>query len=474
MTEVLERPIRIETAPQVRARAQPRASRSAEARALIRLAAPLIASQLAQMAVMTTDVFMLGRYSKTALASAAIGGTIYYAAWVLGAGPPAAVAPMIAQALGRRSSDRAGVRQAVRMGLWAVALAAPVLMTFMWFARPLLLALHQNPVLAAGAGQFVSMLSFGLPFSIAFMVLRNFATAVERPRATLYVTAATIGWNALADWALIFGHFGAPRLGIIGSGLATSSSAIFSFAAMLTVVAFDKRLRAFRIFRRFWRFSTEKLGEVVHLGMPIGMTALFEAMYFNVMTLVVGTFGPDQVAAHQIAMNVASITFMVPLGIGMAATVRVGMAAGRDDVAAARLAGTTAIGLGVGFMAVCGLLLGLFSRQAAGLYFGGAAAVGAGGVLALAALFLKAAAAFQVFDAAQVIGALSLRGLKDARMPMVLAGGAYWLAGAPTCIFLAYGLGLRGLGVWIGFVVGLAVAAVLMSWRFARLTRRRG
>ncbi|MHB8530444.1 MAG: MATE family efflux transporter, partial [Caulobacteraceae bacterium] len=198
MTELIEKSL---LPPRSSAAGRP-APWLAEASALLALAAPLIVTQLGQMAIMTTDVLMLGRFSKTALASAAIGGTVFYAAWLIGGGPPAAVAPMIAQALGARSSDRAGVRTAVRMGLWAIALISPFLVAFLWFAHPLLLALRQDPVLAAGAGRFVSMLSYGLPFSLGFFVLRNFAAAVERPRATLFVTAAAIAWNAIADWAL--------------------------------------------------------------------------------------------------------------------------------------------------------------------------------------------------------------------------------------------------------------------------------
>ncbi len=443
----------------------------AEARALMLLAAPLIATQLAQMATMTTDVIMLGRLSKTALASAAIGGAVFYFAWLIGGGPAAAVAPMIAQAVGARERDRAGVRAALRMGLWAVAIISPPMMAMLWFARPILVGLRQDPVLAAGAGQFVAMLSFGLPFSLSFMVLRNFATALGRPGVALWVSAATIAWNAAADWALIFGHLGAPRLGIAGAGLATSSSAAFGCLALIVAIRLDRRLAVWRVFRRFHRPSRARLAEVFRLGMPIGMAMIFEAMLFNTMTLVMGTFGVATVAAHQIAMSVASITFMVPLGVGLASTVRVGLAAGREDLAGARRAGLTAMGVALGFIFFCATAMALFGRQIASLYFGGAAGSADRDVISLATLFLEAAAAFQVFDAVQVVAGLCLRGLKDARWPMILAGGAYWLIGAPACFFLAFGLGLRGLGVWIGFVVALAAAAVVLAARFWRLTR---
>jgi len=441
-----------------------------EARALAALAGPLILTQLAQMAIFTTDVVLLGRFSKTALAAAAIGNTVYYFAWLVGSGPASAVAPMIAHSLGVRANEKAGVRAALRMGLWAVAIISPPMMAVMWFARPILLGLHQDPVLAAGAGQFVGMLSFGLPFTLGYLVLRNFVTALGRPNAALWVMAATIGWNALAGWALIFGHFGAPRLGIVGSGLATASSSIFSFLAMVTVIQASPALRAYRIFRRFHRHARFKLAEVFHLGLPIGMTMMLESMFFNAMTLIIGTFGMVQVAAHQVAISVASITFMVPLGVAMAATIRVGLAAGAGDRPGARRAGLTAMGMGVAFIAAGGIAMALLGDRIAGLFVGGRAKDDLA-TIALAALFLKVAAAFQVFDALQVVGALSLRGLKDAKAPMFIAAGSYWLVGAPVSVVLGFGLHMRGLGVWIGMAVGLAAAAIAMVARFQQLTK---
>jgi MATE family multidrug resistance protein len=230
-------------------------------------------------------------------------------------------------------------------------------------------------------------------------------------------------------------------------------------------------MKAYRVLRRFARPALSTLGELYRLGLPIGLTLIFEAMLFNVMTLVMGSFGTASLAAHQIALNVASITFMVPLGLGMAATVRVGLAAGAGDSRGVRRSGFTAVAMGLSFIVVCGAAMALWGAPIAGLYVGGRAAQDLE-VIAMAALFLKVAAAFQVFDALQVVAGQSLRGLKDARAPMFIAGGAYWLAGAPTCLILAFGFGLKGLGVWIGVAVGLAVAAGALFARFAILTRR--
>jgi MATE family multidrug resistance protein len=444
----------------------------AEARALLTLAGPLAATQLAQMAVMTTDVILLGRFSKSALAAAAIGNTVYFFGWLMGGGPASAVSPMIAHSLGERPRARGGVRTSLRMGLWAIVFTSAPMMLILWLAGPILLALGQEPALAANAGRFVGMLSFGLPFSLGTMVLRNFANTLGRPRAGLWVMAATILFNALVGWTLIFGHFGAPRLGIVGSGIATSLSSIFSFVAMLAIIQATPSLRVYRMFRRFHRPAGVKLAEVFRLGLPIGMTMIFEAMMFNTMTLVMGRFGAASLAAHQIALNVASITFMIPLGIGLAATVRVGKANGAGDIAGARRAGLVAFLSAFGFILICGAAMALFGRPIAGLYLGGRTQSDLD-VIVLAALFLKVAAAFQVFDALQVVGVMSLRGLKDARTPMILAAGAYWLIGTPTSLLLAFTFNMNGLGIWIGLATGLAAAAVLMCSRFALLTRAR-
>jgi MATE family multidrug resistance protein len=470
VTDLWQSPVLTE-APRADAAARrgPRVTWRVEARALLVLAAPLVLTQLAQMAIGTTDLLLLGRYSETALAAAAIGNTIFYFAWMVGGGPAGAVSPMIAQLIGARPRTRGGVRASVRMGLWSVVISGAFMAPVMLSARPILLAAGEDPELARLAGQFTSILVFGLPFSLGYLVLRNFATALGRPGGALWVMVAAIGINALVGWTLIFGHFGAPRLGIVGSAISTAGSAAFSFFAMLALIHLDPHLRAYRMLRRFARPVGVKLAEVFRLGLPIGMTMIFEGMLFNSMTLVMGHFGTAALAAHQIAMNAPSITFMVPLGIGMAATVRVGLAIGAGDRAGARQAGLAAFAISSALMVVCSIVIGLFGRQIAGLYLGGQSAR-AMAVVGLTAVFLRAAAAFQVFDAIQVVGAQALRGLKDARMPMLLAGGSYWLIGAPTCLILAFGLHLQGLGIWIGFVVSLAAAATAMSLRFWRLT----
>ena len=442
-----------------------------ETRELLKLAWPLVVTQLAQMAIMTTDVIMLGRLGKVALAGAALGNTVFFFAWLLGLGPTAAVSPMIAHILGGSPKNRAGVRAVTRMGLWSVLLLSLPLAVFLLFTRDVLLFFAQQPALAAAAGHFALPLCLGLPCSLGYQVLRNYATALGKPNASLWVMAATIAFNALGDYALIFGHFGMPRLELLGSGTASACSYGFSFVAMTAIVFAIPALRKYRIFRRFARPDWSKFAELFRLGMPIGLTMIFEASLFNTATLLMGTFGTASVAAHMIALNLASITFMVPLGVAMAATVRVGLAAGAGDWIGVRRAGTSALAVSTGFMSVSALVILLFRHQIAGLYIVQTAANA--DALALAAVFLEVAAAFQIFDGIQVTAALSLRGLKDAHMPMWLAGASYWLAGFPLCYGLGVMLGLRGVGVWIGLAFALFAAAISMCLRFYHLARER-
>jgi len=472
-----------------------RAAWGLEARALLKLAVPLVATQIAQMVILATDTAMLGHFSKDALAAAALGNTIFFMAWLMGCGLPMAVSPVIAHILGEteasarenlprrgdstlpdaanfpvRPRDHRKVRAAVRMGLWSVALTLPFFAVLLFFTRDLLLFVGEDPKLAAGAARYMSSLAWCLPFALAFQVLRSFSTALSRAVPPLIVMALAVLFNALGDYALIFGHFGLPRLGLFGAGIASASSNFFTFVAMLAFCLLAPKLRNYHILHRLTRPDWKTLAELLRLGVPMGVTMLFEVAMFNGATLAMGAFGTASIAAHQIAITVPSLTFMVPLGIGLAATVRVGMAAGAGDAKAARRAGFAAIAMAMSFMSATALLLLLYPRVIASLWLPDTPDNAE--VLALAVTFLHVASAFQLMDGVQVTAAMSLRGLKDARLPMWLAGASYWLAGAPMCALLGFGLGLKGLGIWLGLAFGLLVASILLSARFFILSRR--
>jgi len=418
---------------------------------------------------------MLGHFSKEALAAAALGNTIYFLVWLLGSGMPMAVSPVIAHVQGRHSRkakpcDQREVRIAVRMGFWSVAMVSLPLLAMLIFTRPILLFLHQEPRLAFDAATFMSGLAWGLPFALGFQVLRSFSTALSRPIASLVVIGLAILWNAGFDYALIFGHFSLPPLGLFGAGLASASSNIFSFLAMLMVCVTAPALKRYHLLHRLTHPHWPSFAELFRLGLPIGVTMVFEVALFNGAALVMGTFGLASLAAHQIAITIPSLTFMIPLGIGLAATVRVGLAAGAGDPVAARRAGFTAIGMAAIFMCMTAVVLLLWPRPIATLWLPDIAANA--DVLALAVSFLHIAAAFQLVDGVQVAASMSLRGLKDARGPMWLAGASYWLAGAPMGLWLAFSLGMRGYGIWLGLAFGLLVAALSLTTRFILLSKK--
>jgi len=443
----------------------------AEARALMGLSLPLIATQLAQMAMPTTDILMIGALGQGKLAAAALGVTIYIFAFLIGLGPAAAVAPIIAHIVGANSSDRARVRVALRMGLWAMALLSAPLCFSLLFAEAALIGLGQTPELAGLAAPYVHILAIGLPFSLGFNVLRNFSTALGRPRAPLGIMFAAVLLNIVLDYGLIFGRLGMPEWGMLGAGFATTFSSAFCFFALAAFVSFAPGFRSFRIWRRFHRPDWPRLGEVFRLGTSIGVTMIFETALFAGSALLMGRFGTAALAAHQIAMNVPSITFMVPLGIAMAATVRVGYAAGAGDAEGARRAGLTALIMGGGFMFICAIILAMMPRAITGLYLnlGDPANRDA---IAYTISFLYVVAAFQVFDGIQVVAAFALRGLKDVRLPMLIAGLSYWGAGFPLALLLGFGLGWEGVGVWIGLAASLAIAAALLTARFFYLSAK--
>jgi len=433
------------------------------------LALPMIGTQLAQMAMGFTDVLMLGWLGPEALAASALGLTLYYMVFTLAMGPTLAISPVVAQAFGRSRHDRRTARRAVTMGLWLVALMMVPAWPLLWFAEDLLLAIGQNPKLAAMSGEYVRALMWGLPFALSFIVLRGFISALDRPEPALWVTVGAIALNAVLNYGLIWGHFGLPALGLSGAGLATTIGSIVQVVVLAVWVVRDRQFRTYRVFARIAQIDLRMMRELARIGAPIGVTLAFEGGLFFVASFAMGYFGTAQLAGHQIAVNVASITFMVPLGLSMAATVRVGQFQGAGDHDGLRRAGWVAIIMAAAFMTVAAIAIWFAPQAIVGLYLArtpeNAAAFDAAMVL------LALAAAFQLGDGVQVAAAGALRGLKDTNGPMWIAATAYWAIALPVALGLAFWAGWEGRGLWTGFIVGLSLAAVMMSARFWWKTR---
>jgi MATE family multidrug resistance protein len=299
---------------------------------------------------------------------------------------------------------------------------------------------------------------------LVFQLLRNFVSALERPRIVLWLSIAGIGLNALISWSLIFGHFGLPALGLVGGGLGSTITWLTLCAALVAVISVDRQFRRFRLFGNWWRFDGQRTMAMVRLGWPIGVTMALEMGVFALAAYFMGWIGAPAVAAHAVALQLAALTFMVPLGLGQAATVRVGLALGRRDQAGVTRAGWTAWILGVGFMAAMAVVMWSIPRRLVTLFLSDVPQNAL--VIGLAVSFLRVAAAFQLVDGAQVIGAGMLRGLHDTRWPLLFALVGYWVVGLGIGAWLAFGVDWKGLGIWIGLASGLASVAALMLARW--------
>ena len=440
---------------------------TAEAKATLALAWPLIATNLAQVAINATDVVMMGWLGPDALAAGALGSNIYFAMMIFGIGVVTAASPMVASELGRRRHSVRDVRRTVRQAFWAGATLCIPFWLVLWNAESLLILLGQEPKLAAAAASYTRALQWALLPSFLYVVLRTFISALERPRWALAIGALAVPFNAFANWCLMFGHLGLPALGLPGAGIGSVLTSIFMFGALAFVTLSDRRFRRYYIFGRFWRADWPRYRELWRLGMPIGMTLAFEVLVFNAAVLLMGLFGAEALAAHSIALQIAAVSFMVPLGFSQAVTVRVGRALGADDRAAITRAGWTPFVMGVAFMAFMALLMTLFPHTLIGIFLD-RSLPGNAAVIDLAVSFLAIAALFQVFDGAQAIGAGMLRGLQDTRVPMVYAGIGYWVIGLSSGVFLAFPMKLAGVGIWLGLATGLAAVSALMISRWLR------
>lgn len=439
----------------------------AEARSTLALAWPMILTNLAQTGMTATDVLMMGRLGPDAVAAGALAANLYFAVLIFGIGVVAAAAPMIAAERGRNRHAVRDLRRTVRQGLWTSVMISVPSWVLLWHGEAILLLMRQDPALAAAAGGYLRALMFAmLPF-LAYLVLRSFVAAMERPRWALVACAVALVFNVLANWALMFGHLGFPALGLFGSGIATTLSSVLMFALLAGVVMRDRRFRRYRLFGRFWRADWPRLAAFWRLGLPIGAALFFEVSIFNAAVFLMGLIGSAELAAHAIAIQIASLTFMVPMGFSQAVTVRVGLFYGAGDPHGVRLAGWTAFALGIGFMALMALAMVAVPRVLIAAFLDLDAPANAA-VIEFAVVFLAMAAVFQVADGAQVLGAGMLRGLHDTRMPMVYALAGYWGIGLPLGAALGFLTPLGGTGIWLGLAAGLTVVAVLMTLRWMR------
>lgn len=447
----------------------------AESRAMLILAAPVALGQLLQMGMNLTDMLVIGRLGKEALAAAALAQGLWVFFWFFGMGLATVTAPLLAQAQGEGDID--GQARVLRQGLGLNLLVGIAIALFLGWSETLLLWLGQAPDLAQQAAHYLDALRWSIPPLLLMTVLRNLLVTYHQANLSLLFTCGAFVVNAVLDILLVFGGaiIGLPWLpafGLIGAGIATSAGCLLMLAAMLLYVSTQPPFRPVWQRGGSWRPNRALWRKMLTLGLPISVTLVMEVGLFAMAGMLMGWLGTDPLAAHQIAILIASVTFMVPWGISQAATVRIAAAVGRGDPAAAAQAGWVAQLLGLAFMSTAALLLWLMPHPFVRQFLDADAATNQV-VLELAVTYLAIAALFQLFDGMQVIGVASLRGLSDTKVPMYFAMIGYWGVGLTTSYLLGFVAHWQGVGVWIGLATGLAVVAFLMVWRFRLLTAGR-
>lgn len=430
--------------------------------AMLRLAIPVVVAQVGMMLLGVVDTMVVGRVSAEALAAVALGNLVIMVVSGFVYGLLIALDPLVAQALG--AGDQAAARRAVQRGLLLAALVTVPATLVMLPLEPLLhLARQPAEVIPIAVGYIYRNLPGLLPF-YAFVVLRHTLQALERVRPIVIAVAAANVLNLLLDLILVFGWLGLPAMGAFGSAWATSICRAALLLGLVAIAWADIGRLVVPVEREVFRLRP--LWNTVRLGTPIGIQLQLELGAFGIIALLMGTLGSVAMAAHQVAINLASLTFMVPLGISSAAAVRVGHGVGRNDGPGARRSASAGLVCGVGFMAAAAVLFIVFPSGLASLY------TTEPEVATLAAALIPIAGVFQVFDGLQVVSSGILRGIGDTRVPMVINVVGFWLFGLPISVGLGFGLGLGPRGLWWGLVVALAALAALLLLRVGhRLSR---
>ena len=438
-----------------------------ELRPTLEIALPLVVAELGWMSMSIVDTVMVGRLPNAALSigSVALGSGLFYTTAIFGSGLLLGLDTLVSHAYGRKDLDDA--RDSLVSSL-AIALGlAPILMFIVSLWPFLMRKLGVEAEIVRQMAPFLSALNWSTPPLLLYFGLRRYLQAVSIVKPITFALISANVINAVGNWIFIYGHWGAPSMGLPGSGWSTCAARVYMALVLLGTLIYYDRKRDLRLWATQWRVSLQRVRQLLALGFPAASQILFEIGVFSAATALCGKLGAVPLAGHQIALNCAAFTYMVPLGTASAAAVRVGQALGRGDVPGARRAGWTAIVLGAGFMTCAGLLFVCFPRQIARLYTPDPEVIRQG------ALLLLVAAAFQLFDGLQTVTTGALRGAGDTRTPMLANFIAYWLIGLPIGYVLAFHLGWGAFGLWIGLCVGLVLIGTFLLWIWHRRMQER-
>lgn len=446
------------------ARSSPWAARRAEASALLAIGAPLIVGNLALMGMSFTDTLMSGRLGASVLAGVAVGSNIWAPVFLFAMGVLMAQSPTTAHLYG--AGKHADIGRYARQVAWLAQILGWGGFVLLRHIAPFLRAIHIEPAIIPTATAYLDALAWGMPGVCLYQTLRFTTEGIGRTRPMLVIALIGLALNAVLDYLMMYGKLGLPVLGAAGCGYATAITQWLMFLALLAYMRWRSLYRRFALFTRFDWPQWYLQRELLWLGVPIAVSLFMETSLFAGVGLIMGTLGTDIVAAHQIALNYASLAFMVPMSLALAISVRVGQALGRGDARAARFAGFVGIGLCLCFEVLSALSMLVFPHGIVAAYTRDPT------VARIAVSLLYIGAIFQFSDGVQTSAAGALRGYKDTRVPMFITIVAYWLVGFPLAWIFGIPLRLGPQMIWVGFIAGLTVAAVLLLARFLRRSRR--
>lgn len=425
---------------------------------LLRLAVPIVLSDLGWMSMGIVDTMMVGRITPgtaTAIGAVSIGSILFSMFSMTAAGLLLGLDTLVSHAFGAGRTDEC--RRSLVASMYLIAPVTPVLMAALWGSVLLFRLFGYEPALLHEIARFVDALIWSMPPLFVYFGVRRYLQAIDRPRPVLFALVSANLVNLAGDWVLIYGHLGAPALGTVGSAWSTLAARLY-MAAVLVVYALYRGEPWSISLRPEW----SRIRQLFQLGFPAAGQIGFEIAIFTVAGMLIGKLGDIAIAAHQIALNTISTTYMVPLGIGSAAAVRVGQALGRGDPGAASRSGWTAIAVSAAFMACCGVLLLAFPRLIGRIYTTDSAVIHA------TVSLLAVGAAFQLFDGIQACATGALRGAGDTRTPMLCHLIAYWFIGLPVGVVLCFSFGRGAVGIWLGFCVALVLIGIVLLRAWSR------
>ena len=436
-----------------------------ETRETLKLAWPLVLTQLAQISLQTTDVVMMGWLGRDYLAAGSLATALLHPLLLLGIGALTAVAPMVAQAIG--AQDYASVRRTARQGIWVCLLFALLLMAILSQGEMILLAVGQQAATSALAQTYLNYALWGMFPALGFIALRGLTTAHGQTQVVLIVTIASFFVNMAGNYVLMFGKFGFPRLELAGAGISTAIVQAFVFILLLTYVGRHQTYRAYDLFARFWKPDWPRFFEMLKIGVPIGIMIMIEVGLFSAASTLMGWLGNDALAAHAVALQCGAVAFMVPLGLSQATTIRTGLAYGRKSPHGITVAGWVSIVMGVGVMAITCVFFLTIPNFFIGLFLDPTNPKNAVPFV-LAVSYLAYAGFFQLVDGLQAMTAGALRGLSDTKWPMIIAIVGYWGFGFPVAYVFGFIFHWEGEGIWLGLAAGLTATGVGLLIRFMK------